>query len=72
MVYIFVVFVYKLNAIVLYPAKSRQYGSMIQTFTSVCSKLEAIGHMPKVHVLDNICCHTIQNVLKITDTRKET
>ena len=63
MSYIFVAYVYKLNAIMLRPMKSREDDSMVQAFTSIYSELEAAGHKPKLHVLDNECSRAVQNFL---------
>ena len=49
MVYIFVAYVYKCNAILLRSMKSREDASMIEAFTSIYTELEAIGHKPKLH-----------------------
>ena len=68
MSYIFVAYVYKLNAILLRPMKSREDGSMIDAFTSIYSELEAIGHKPTLHVLNNECSRAGHNVLKCKDT----
>ena len=51
--YIFVPYVYKLNAILLRPMKSREDASMIEAFTSVYTELETAEHKPKLYVLDN-------------------
>ena len=51
--YIFVAYVYKLNPILLRSMKSREYASMVESFTSIYTKSEAAGHKPKRHVLDN-------------------
>ena len=51
--YIFVAYVYKLNAILLRSMKSREDASMVEAFTSVYTKLETAGHKPKLHVIDN-------------------
>ena len=43
--------------------KSREDASMVETFTNIYTKLEAAGHKPKLHVLDNECSCAIQNFL---------
>ena len=42
--YIFVAYVYKLNAILLHSMKSREDASMVKAFTSIYTKLETAGH----------------------------
>ena len=71
MVYIFVAYVYKFNAILLHPMKSREDTSMVEAFTSIYTDLEAIGHKPKLHVLNNECSRAVQNFLKIKDTARQ-
>ena len=58
--YIFVAYVYKLNAILLCSMKSREDVSMVEAFTSVYTKLETAGHNPKLHILDNECSRAVQ------------
>lgn len=36
---------------------------MVEAFTSIYSKLEAAGHTPKLHVLDNECSRAVQKFL---------
>ena len=50
--------------------KSREDASMVEAFTSIYADLEAIGHKPKLHVLDNECSRAVQNFLKIKDTAR--
>ena len=61
--YIFVAYVYKLNAILLRFMKSREDASMLEAFTSVYTELETVGHKPKLHVLDNECSRAVQKLL---------
>jgi hypothetical protein len=70
MSYMFVAHVYKLNAILVRPMKSREDGSMIAAFTSIHSDPEAIRHTPTLHVLDNECSHAVHNFLKSKDTAR--
>ena len=53
--YISVAYVYKLNSILLRSVKSREDASMVEAFTSIYTELEAAGHEPKLHVLNNEC-----------------
>ena len=50
---IFVAYVCKINCIGLRAMKSRADGSMVEAFASIHAELEAAGHKPKLHVLDN-------------------
>ena len=43
--------------------KSREDSSMVEAFTRTFTKLEAAGHKPKLHVLDNECSRAVQNFL---------
>ena len=61
--YIFVAYVYKLNSILLRSMKSREDASTMEAFTSIYTELEAAGHKPKLHVLDNECSRAVQNFL---------
>ena len=49
MVYISVAYVYKCNAVILRPMKSRENAIMMEAFTSIYTDLEAIVHKPKLH-----------------------
>jgi hypothetical protein len=51
--------------------KSREDGSMIEASTSIYDKLEAKGHTPKFHVLDNEYSRAVQNFLKVKDTARQ-
>ena len=61
--YIFLAYVYKLNAILLRSTKSREDASMVEAFTSIYTELETAGHNPKLHVLDNECSRAVQKFL---------
>ena len=50
MLYVAVVYVYKCNAILLLPMKSREGVSMMEVFTSIYADLEAIMHTPNIHI----------------------
>ena len=43
------------------PMKSRDRESMIDAYTQVYTKLESLGHKPKLHILDNECSTCIKN-----------
>ena len=51
--------------------KSREDASMVEAFTSIYADLEAVGHKPKLHVLDNECSCVVQKFLKIKDTARQ-
>ena len=44
--------------------KSREDASMIAVFTSICSNLEAKGHTPELHVLNNKCSRAVHTFLE--------
>ena len=69
--YIFVAYVYKLNAILLCPMKSRKDGIMIAAFTRIYSNLEEIGHKPTLHVLNNECSRSVHIFFKSKDTTRQ-
>ena len=52
-------------------AWSREDTSMVEAFTSIYADLEASGHNPKLHVLDNECSRAVQNFLKMKDTARQ-
>ena len=51
--------------------KSREDASMVEAFTSIYADLEAIGHKPKLHVLDNECSRAVQIFPKIKITTRQ-
>ena len=53
--YIFMAYVYKLNAIFIIPMKTGKDESRIATFEQVYTKFESLGHKPKLHILYNEC-----------------
>ena len=69
--FIFVAYVYKLNAILLRSMKSREDASMVKAFTSIYTKLETAGHKPKLHVLDNECSRAVQKILNNKGTARQ-
>ena len=62
--YIFVCYIYKLNAILLRPMKSRKEAEMIKAFESCYDELNAKGHHPTLHVLDNECSLAVKQYLQ--------
>ena len=69
--YIFVAYVYKLNDILLRSMKSREDARMVEAFTRIYTKLEAAGHKPKLHVLDNECYRAVHNFLMKKGTTRQ-
>ena len=69
--HVFVAYVYKINCIMLRSMKSRADGHMVEAFTSIYSELEAVGHKPKLHVLDNECSRAVQKFLIGEDTARQ-
>ena len=45
--------------------KPREDTSMVEAFTSINLDLKAIGHKPKLPILDNECSRAVQNLLRI-------
>ena len=61
--YIFVCYVYKLNTILLRTMKNREDNGMVSACKSCCNKLNAKGHHPTLHVLDNKCSGAVKEYL---------
>ena len=55
MQYIFVAYVYDLNAIIVSAMSSRKDTSMVTAFTEVIATLKAGGYTPILNVMDNEC-----------------
>ena len=70
-IYMYVAYVYIVNALLLHVMKPREANSMVEAFTSTNLDLEAISHKPKLHILDNECSHATQNLLRIKQTTGE-
>ena len=51
--YILVVYVYKLNASLMVPIKSRKDEDMVADFTLIYQELQTYGHKPALQILDN-------------------
>ena len=60
MQYIFVIDVYKINAILMRLMKSRTYGHMIEVFKDPYDDLRDCNLKPNLHILDNNCLRTIK------------
>ena len=62
--YIFVAYVYSINAILLRPMKNRSDASMVAVFRDIYTYLQQCGCSPKLHVLDNECSKAVQQYVK--------
>ena len=51
--------------------KAREDDSMVESFTSVYTKLETAGHKPKIHVLSNECFRAVQKFLIKKSTTRQ-
>ena len=61
--YVFVLYDYKLNAILLRPLKSRKDEDMVAAFQSAYEELKKKGHNPTLHVLDNECSRAVRTFI---------
>jgi hypothetical protein len=55
MQYVFVAYIYDLNAIIVWAMPSRTDASMVQAFTKVISILKLGGYHPALNIMDNEC-----------------
>jgi hypothetical protein len=62
MQYIFVVYVYDLNAIIVCTMPYHTDASMVTAFTKVITILKAGGYQPALNVMDNECSATVKNI----------
>ncbi|KAL7538190.1 hypothetical protein ACHAXR_008359, partial [Thalassiosira sp. AJA248-18] len=69
MQYLFIAYIYTINAILIRPMPSRTDASMIAAFTDVYDYLEARKCKPKLHVLDNECSKAVRNYVTSKDTK---
>ena len=58
--YFFVCYVYKCNYVMLQTMKSRKDEDMVATFKGIYGELNAKGHRPALHVLDNECSKAVK------------
>ena len=58
--YIFVAYVYKINAILIRPMATRCDATMIDTFKNIYEYLKVRNLAPKLHILDNECSKAVQ------------
>ena len=65
MQYIFVVYVYDLNAIIVRAMPSRTDAAMVTAFNEVISTLKSDGYTPTLNVMDNECVSTVKKYIKL-------
>jgi hypothetical protein len=66
--YIFLTYIYDLNAIIVRPMKSRDASEILKTFKDIYSYLINKKHKPRLHVMDNECSNVVKNYLTEMDT----
>jgi hypothetical protein len=64
MQYIFVAYIYDLNAIIIFAMPSRTDASMVSAFTAVITILKAGGYQPALNVMDNECSAAVENYIR--------
>ncbi len=60
MQYVFVAYIYGLNAILVHAIPSKTNGAMIAAFTDILANLNAHGYSPTLNVMDNECSKAIK------------
>ena len=65
MQYIFVAYVYDLNAIIVRAMASRTDASMATAFTEVISTLKKGGYHPALNVMDNECSAAVEKIHQV-------
>ncbi len=64
MQYIYVLYVYDLNAIIVHAMPSRTDASMVTAFTEVITILKTKGYHPALNVMDNECSAAVKKYIK--------
>jgi hypothetical protein len=64
MQYIFVAYIYNLNAILVRAMPSKNDAAMITTFTKILATLAAWGYKPTLNITDNGCSKTVEAHIK--------
>jgi hypothetical protein len=64
MQYMFVAYIYNLNAIIVRAMPSRTNASTVQAFTKVISILKAEGYHPALNVMDNKCSAMVKKYIR--------
>ena len=62
--YIFVAYVYKINAILVRPMATHCDATMIDTFKDIYQKLKVRNLAQKFHIVDNECSKAVQKYVK--------
>ncbi len=68
MQYVFVAYVYDLNAIIVRAMPTGTDTSMITVFTEVITTLRARGYHPALNVMDNECSAAVEKSIKSSKT----
>ena len=61
--YIFIAYIYTINAIIIRPMKSRSNEHMVKTFQDIYTYLQTKKLSPKLHVLDNECSKVVKTYI---------
>jgi hypothetical protein len=64
MQYIFVAYIYDLNAIIVQPMLSRANAAMIAAFTEVFAVLWAQDYQPALNIMDKECSKTVEKHIR--------
>ncbi len=64
MQYIFVAYIYDLNAIIIRAMPLRTDASMVSVFTEVITILKTGGYQPALNVMDNECSTAVENYIR--------
>ncbi len=64
MQYVFVAYIYNINAIIVRAMPSCTDASMLQSFTKVISILKSSGYHPALNIMDNKCSAAVQKYIR--------
>jgi hypothetical protein len=64
MQYIFVAYVYDINAIIVQPMPSRTSASFISTFSKIFAILCTRNYQPTLNVMENECSKAVENYIR--------
>ncbi len=64
MVYIFVAYIYDINAIISVPMPSRNDNAMITAFETVLDQLKVKGYHPTLNIMDNECSKAVEAYIR--------
>ena len=64
MVYIFVAYIYDINAIISVPMPSRNDNAMITAFETVLDQLKVRGYHPTLNIMDNECSKAVEAYIR--------